>query len=35
VTVDLNSGRPITGALAESPDSQIARFETRSRGSLP
>ena len=34
VTVDLNSDRPITGALAESPDSQIALFETRSKDFL-
>ena len=34
VTVDLNSGHPITGALAESPDSQIALFKPRSKGSL-
>jgi hypothetical protein len=34
VIVDLNSGRPITGALAESSDGQIALFETRSKGSL-
>jgi hypothetical protein len=34
VTVDLNSGRLITGALAEGPDSQPALFETWSKGSL-